>query len=76
MAFVESIAQDNRPFRSLHKTADCRYTVGRNHGQRILQLNSYGSPDREVPGQPSQILQFDEKSARQLFDIFKAEFGF
>ena len=76
MAFVESIAQDNRQFRSLHKAADCRYAVGRSNGRRILQLNSYGSPDREVPGQPSQILQFDEKSARQLFDIFKTEFGF
>ena len=76
MAFVEDIAPDNRAFRSLHKPADCRYTVGRSGGRRILQLNSYGSPEREVRGQASQILQFDEHSAKQLFDLLKAEYGF
>ena len=76
MAFVESISPDNRQFRSLHKPADCRYMVGRSEGRRILQLNSYGSPEREVRNQISQTLQFDERSAKQLFDLLRAEYGF
>lgn len=77
MAFVTNIEPDERQFARRHPTGTvCRYTVGRSNGQRILQLNSYGSANREYPDQFSQTLQFDEQSARQLYDVIRAEFGF
>ena len=77
MAVVTSIEPDDREFSRLHPTGlTCRYMVGRSNGQRILQLNSYGSEGREFPDKLSQTLQFDERSARQLYDVLKAEFGF
>jgi hypothetical protein len=77
MALVTSFEADDRHFSGLHPTElACRYVVGRSYGQRILQLNSYGSEDREFPDKLSQTLQLNEQSARQLFDVLRAEFGF
>ena len=77
MAVVTSIEPDDRNFSGQHPTGlVCRYVVGHSNGQRILQLNSYGSETRDFPDKLSQTLQFDEKSARQLFDVLRTEFGF
>ncbi len=78
MAFVENIDRDDKRFKVRHRTtAPCGYIVGQDcNGRRILQLNTYGSPDREIRGRVSQTLQFDELSAKQLYDVLKAEFGF
>ena len=77
MAFVTTIEPDDKRFSRRHPTGTvCRYAVGRSNGQRILQLNSYGSATREHPEQFSQTLQFDARTARQLYDVIRAEFGF
>jgi len=39
-------------------------------------LDTHGSNDREIPGKVSQTLQFDETSARALWEILGREFGF
>ncbi|NVK47440.1 MAG: hypothetical protein HWE33_14155 [Rhodobacteraceae bacterium] len=78
MAFVKHIQKDEgREIRSLHPTQlVCKYIATNQNGRRILQLNSYGSDERDVPGKLSQTLQFDEDSAAQLYAVLKAEFGF
>jgi len=42
----------------------------------LLQLSTYGSEEREIPGKTSQTLQFTRESAAQLFRILKEEFKF
>ncbi|MBB4020902.1 MULTISPECIES: hypothetical protein [Actibacterium] len=77
MAFVRSIERDDKEVRSAHPTQlVCKYMVGERDGMKVLQLNSYGSDDRDMPGKLSQTLQFSEESARQLYQILHAEFGF
>tara|TARA_R110002124_G_scaffold35633_3_gene115718 strand:+ start:336 stop:578 length:243 start_codon:yes stop_codon:yes gene_type:complete len=77
MAFVVSISPDEREFRNTHPTElQCRYVVGERDGKKVLQLNSYGSSNREIPEKLSQTLQFGEHAARQLFDLLRAEYGF
>ena len=77
MALVVSLEKDDRDFRSIHPTKlAARYLVAECDGKRMLQINSYGSNDREMPEKLSQTLQFDEASARQLFEILSREFGF
>lgn len=77
MAFVKSIVRDDRELRSLHPTqVTCKYLVAECDGARILQLNTYGSSEREIPDKLSQTLQFDEQSARQLWALLSSEFGF
>ena len=77
MVVVSSVEPDNKKFAGRHPTeTPCRWVSGYSGGQRILQLNSYGSKGRDFPDKPSQTLQFDEAAARQLFDVLKSEFGF
>ncbi|WP_415182225.1 hypothetical protein [Phaeovulum sp.] len=77
MAIVIAIEKDDRNLRAAHPTQlVCKYIVEEHDGKRILQLNSYGSAGRDIPGKLSQTLQFTEASAFQLFRILQAEFGF
>ncbi|MEX0327649.1 MAG: hypothetical protein AB3N07_02910 [Ruegeria sp.] len=76
MALVTQFERDERDFRSLHPTqVVCKYLVSLNDGKKVLQLNTYGSAEREIPDKLSQTLQFDEKPARQLLAILNEEFG-
>lgn len=43
-------------------------------GTRILQLDTYGSPGRVIPGKTSQSLQFDAAGARQLKRLLERTF--
>lgn len=77
MAFVKSIEKDNREVTAIHKTeAPCRYLCSHVGRIRIFQINTYGSEHRSKVGQISQTIQFDEHSARQLFEALKREFDF
>lgn len=53
---------------------DCGYSVVHLAGSRFVQLNTYGSAHRHIPGKVSQTLQLDEQAARQLIDILRAAF--
>ena len=45
-------------------------------GSAVVQIDTYGSEDRLVPGKTSQTLQFGRESAAQLFAILKETYGF
>ncbi len=42
----------------------------------IVQLDSFGSDNRENPGKQSQTLQFGEEAAYQLYRILKDTYNF
>ena len=78
MALVVSLEkEEDRSVRSAHPTRiPCKYMVGEYDGRKILQLNTYGSDERQMPEKLSQTLQFDEHAALQLFRMLSSEFGF
>lgn len=78
MALVVSLERDlGRDIRAAHPTRiPCKYIVTEFAGKRLLQLNTYGSSNREIPNKLSQTLQFDENAALQLYQMLKSEFGF
>ncbi len=43
---------------------------------KILQIDTYGSSDRQIPGKQSQTLQFGPEAAAQLYRILKDTYGF
>lgn len=76
MAFVTRFELDDRNLKSLHPTqVVCKYLTAERDGRKLLQLNTYGSDDRDVPGKLSQTLQIGEDAARELLTILKREFG-
>jgi hypothetical protein len=73
MAVVTGFTRHPRNPASLYPTqVICHWSVGNG----LLQLATYGSDDREMPGKTSQTLQFTRESAAQLFRIMKEEFKF
>ncbi|MEK4033562.1 hypothetical protein WOC76_16265 [Methylocystis sp. IM3] len=42
----------------------------------IIQIDTFGSEDRQNPGKQSQTLQFGRESAKQLFDLLKQTYKF
>lgn len=44
------------------------------HGERILQIDTYGSPDRKRPGKQSQSIQLDRAGAEALLRIMSQTF--
>ncbi len=45
-------------------------------GQPIVQIDTLGSSGRDQPGKQSQTLQFDRKSAEQLYRILHDTYRF
>ncbi|MEL7468321.1 MAG: hypothetical protein AAFN27_07690 [Pseudomonadota bacterium] len=77
MAVVRKFVKGERAIKSLQPTqVECLYIRGEIDGNRILQIDTYGSQHREKPGKQSQTLQFTEESARDLWQILRKEFGF
>ena len=42
----------------------------------VVQIDTYGSTDRAVPGKLSQTIQFGEDVAVELFSLLKRTYGF
>jgi hypothetical protein len=58
----------------LHGRVLCGYNAVDVQGTRVLQLETYGSDDREMPGKVSQVIQLDEAGARELKTIIERAF--
>ncbi|NMH73551.1 methionyl-tRNA formyltransferase [Bacillus sp. RO2] len=61
---------------AIHNEVDNTYTSFiDNEGNRILQIDTYGSNQREFRGKVSQSIQFDKESAREFMTVIKKEFN-
>jgi hypothetical protein len=75
MAIVTSLVPLRQETFKPHPTAvECRYAIFSVGKQQFVQLNTYGSPDRQDAGTVSQTLQFDEASARELRRVLDEAF--
>ena len=44
-------------------------------GEKYFQIDTYGSPTRENPDQPSQKIQFGKETAEKIVKLLKERFG-
>ncbi len=58
----------------VHEGVSCGWRVFSSAGQRILQLDTYGSEARKFPGKVSQSIQLDEAAARDVMAILLTAF--
>jgi hypothetical protein len=67
---------ESRPIepRRVHDGVVCGYAAADLDGRRILQLETYGSAERKMPGKVSQSIQLDQESARVLKRIIEQTF--
>lgn len=57
-----------------HTEVECGYMTITVDGETLLQLDTYGSEEREIPGKVSQSLQLDRKAAEQLLRLMRRAF--
>ncbi len=68
MALVKKILWDNREVEWKSETV-CSVRAKKIRGELFLQLNTYGSKDREMKGISSQAMTFDQESGILLRDM-------
>jgi hypothetical protein len=72
MGLVTEITHQALEKNSPHKAVECTYDViDGTDGGRFLQLDSYGSKQRQVPGKKSQSLRLDANAIADLKAIIK-----
>jgi len=76
MARIDTFVPGMLQRMTLHDPIDATYFTYELDGRRLLQINTSGRRDREIPDKVSQSIQLDQDSAAQLFTILKDHFGF
>lgn len=67
MGLVTAILHKPVSGRAQHRRVECTYSVVTDHdGSRLLQLDTYGSEDRQIPGKKSQTLRFSPQALQEL----------
>ncbi|MBJ6802716.1 hypothetical protein [Geomonas propionica] len=70
MAIVTKITRQSLERESKHTVVDCTYDVIEVEGKRYLQLDTYGSAQREINGKKSQSIRLSPEAIEQLKKIF------
>jgi hypothetical protein len=74
MALITQFTQLHKDRNQVRGPVECGYTVFERRGVRYLQLDTYGSQDRQIPGKTSQSLQLDAAAAAQLRALIERTF--
>lgn len=74
MALIRNLTKVSKNHK-VHNYTDAHFDSFNDGGKKYLQIDTYGSDDRQKPGKVSQSLQIDEEVAKRLIDIIKNEFG-
>lgn len=73
MALVNKINKIQKSSR-VHGEVNATYNLLTRGGQKYIQINTYGSSNREVQGAVSQTIQLSEDVINQLQEILRSEF--
>jgi hypothetical protein len=75
MALVTTLTQVAKDRQSVHGPVECAYSVFTGpDGQRYLQLETFGSKERKIPGKTSQAIQLNESAAAELKRLIEQTF--
>jgi hypothetical protein len=74
VALIERFTQLHKDRNQVHGPVECGYTMFESAGQRYLQLDTYGSTGRQIPGKTSQSIQLNAQSAGQLKGLIQQAF--
>lgn len=58
----------------VHGPVTCGYKIFAGPTSTILQLDTYGSSERQISGKQSQSIQLDTEAARRLMELLDRAF--
>lgn len=59
----------------VHQSVPSSYKVFMKGEKKYIQIDTYGTVNRQDLGKLSQSIQFDEESVKKLIEILKREFN-
>ena len=74
MARIVSFTPIARGDDRVHGPVNCGFKIIDVEGQRLLQLDTYGSADRMITGKVSQSIQLDGDGAAELLKLLRQAF--
>jgi hypothetical protein len=74
MALIGEFREVGSEKNGVHKPVTCGWRIFRIDGETILQLDTYGSNERQIPNKVSQSIQLDRESAERLLQIIRDTF--
>ena len=73
MALIKHIKPLNLLKSARHAKVECTFSLVTNEdGRKLLQLDTYGSPGRQIPGKKSQSLRFTPEALLLLKQIIQS----
>ena len=71
MALVDKLEYQALERESVHTEVECTYDIVVNkYGEKCIQLDTYGSKGRKMPGKKSQSLRLSPNAIKELKEIF------
>ena len=74
MALVRRFEKLDSERNNVHKEIGASYSIFERDGKAFVQINTYGTKEREKPGKQSQTIQLDHDGATQLVGILQKAF--
>ncbi|MFC7985268.1 hypothetical protein [Streptomyces sp. NPDC057336] len=74
MALIQEFQSVPSDSQRVHGPVTCGYRSFTVEGRRILQLDTYGSTERQIQGKISQSIQLDADAARDLLKLITDSF--
>ena len=74
MSRITNIEKIEMERNTKHDEVQATYCFFTKDGEKYFQIDTYGSENGEVVGQPSQKIQFDRKFAKELISLLIKEF--
>jgi hypothetical protein len=74
MALIGGFTQVQKETNRVHEGVECGWTRFERDGEIYLQLDTYGSSERQIPGKVSQSIQLDTTAATQLVRVIRQTF--
>ena len=72
MALVTKIIEQELERDTAHSEVDCTYTIINNANGTYLQIDTYGSANRQIKGKKSQSIRFSAEALSQLKQIINS----
>ncbi len=76
MALIRKFEHKSMERNSIHKEIGATYSIFERDDRVFVQIDTYGTDDRSIPGKKSQTIQVDETGAHRLVDILRRAFRF
>jgi hypothetical protein len=76
MALVRKFEYKSMDRNSVHDEIEATVTAFHKDSRTFIQIDTYGTSERQIPGKKSQSIQLGEAGASALYQILKKEFRF